>query len=145
MLLTFGCWVSLEDGRSMVIPDRAVGGGLGLLLLGTLTGALVPAEALLGFLLALLQMGLVYVIFRGRGMGLGDVKYACLLGGLLGPLQWVGALFWACSAALVFTVAARVFKGEPLRARIPFAPYLTAGGLAALLGGPGGLFFGLFM
>ena len=26
ILLTFGCWVSWEDGRSMVIPDRAGGG-----------------------------------------------------------------------------------------------------------------------
>ena len=133
ILLTFGCWVSWEDGRSMVIPDRAVGGALGLLLLGTLTGVLVPIEALLGFLLALVQMGLVYGIFRGRGMGLGDVKYACVLGGLLGPAAWVGALFCAALGALVCAGAGRVFRGESLKGRIPFAPYLTAGGLGAAL------------
>ena len=143
MLVTFGCWVSWEDGRSMVIPDRAVGAALGLLPLGTFMGSLMPIEVLLGLLLALVQMGLGYLVFRGRRMGLGDVKYACVLGGLLGPVQWVVALLSASFAALLCAGAGYVFKGESLKTRIPFAPYLTAGGLAATLSGMGGMQDGL--
>ena len=61
------------------------------------------------------------------------MKYACVLGGLLGPAAWVGALFWAALGALVCAGAGRVFRGESLKGRIPFAPYLTAGGLGAAL------------
>ena len=71
-----------------------------------------------------------------RGMGMGDVKLALLLGFMVGrhvPLAlFAGMLFALAPSAVLFArhgMAARKMK-------IPFAPFLALGGLLALFAGP---------
>jgi leader peptidase (prepilin peptidase)/N-methyltransferase len=70
-----------------------------------------------------------------RGMGMGDVKLALLLGFMVGRTIPIG-LFLGMIAALV--PSAVLFARHGSRARkmaIPFAPFLALGGVIALFAG----------
>lgn len=78
---------------------------------------------------------LLYAVTRGRGLGLGDVKLACCIGGAAGALhgiEAIGAAFvagGACAAALLLLKRSRA--GDEVR----FAPYMAAGMAAVLVAG----------
>jgi leader peptidase (prepilin peptidase)/N-methyltransferase len=70
-----------------------------------------------------------------RGMGMGDVKFALLLGFAVGRTVPV-ALFTGMVAALVPSVVLFARHGAAARKMaIPFAPFLALGGLIALFAG----------
>jgi leader peptidase (prepilin peptidase) / N-methyltransferase len=70
-----------------------------------------------------------------KGMGMGDVKLALLLGAMLGRTVPV-ALMVGMLAALVPSVVLLVRHGSAARKMaIPFAPFLSLGGLVALFFG----------
>jgi leader peptidase (prepilin peptidase)/N-methyltransferase len=72
-----------------------------------------------------------------RGMGMGDVKLALLLGAVLGRDVSVGLMI-GLVAALVPAVVLFATKGaEARKIAIPFAPFLAFGAIVALLGGHG--------
>lgn len=77
----------------------------------------------------------LYALTRGRGLGLGDVKLACCIGGAVGAaggLEALGVAFvlgGAYASYLLFTKRGR--RGDELR----FAPYLAAGMVAVVLYG----------
>lgn len=109
--------------------------GLALATLATSSAGWLEARralagaALLGlFYLALALLG------GGRGMGLGDVKLAPSLGGLLG---WVGWETWAAGAFGAFLLGGLwgvvlMLRGRGRSARMPFGPFMIGGALAAL-------------
>ena len=75
-----------------------------------------------------------------RGLGFGDVRLAGFIGVYLG---WLGLADVAVGLVLGFLLAAvaglvlMAATGSGLRARLPFAPFLGAGAvLAVLWGGP---------
>ena len=77
------------------------------------------------------------VAFVSRGMGMGDVKLAALIGLVLGSLglRYVGV---AAGAAIVLggigaIVALIVGRGR--KAAIPFGPYLAAGAIVSAFWG----------
>lgn len=111
-----------------------------LVLLGSAALLLVPVhdldalrEALLGAAAAAGLMLLPYAASRGRGLGLGDVKLACVLGLGLTAGGAVRAVWFACvcggAVASVLLLARRVRAGDAL----PFAPFLAFGSGLALL------------
>ena len=68
---------------------------------------------------------LIHLVTRGRGMGLGDVKFA-LLGGVF--LGWPGSLTWLFSSFLIGAfvgVILILFKKASFGKKIPFGPFLT--------------------
>ena len=70
-----------------------------------------------------------------KGMGMGDVKLALLLGAMLGRLVGVG-LMLGMIAALVPSVYLLARHGSAARKMgIPFAPFLAVGALIALFAG----------
>ena len=70
-----------------------------------------------------------------KGMGMGDVKLALLLGAMLGRTVPV-ALMVGMVAALVPSVVLLVRHGSAARKMgIPFAPFLALGGVVALFFG----------
>jgi leader peptidase (prepilin peptidase) / N-methyltransferase len=87
----------------------------------------IAAAALSGFYLTL---GFAFP----AGMGLGDVKWAVVLGAYLGWLGWsaviTGTLFAFLTAALVLVVM-RVARRP--RASLPMVPFMTFGAVAAVL------------
>jgi leader peptidase (prepilin peptidase)/N-methyltransferase len=122
------------------IPNRVVGpaalAGPALLVVGLsgsgpwwpLARAGIGAALLAGFYLAL---GLAFP----AGMGLGDVKWAGLIGLYLGYLGWTtlpAATLVAFGAAAVFVLVGRV-AGGGRRLVLPMAPFMSAGALVAVL------------
>ena len=89
--------------------------------------------AALGAALFLFIAAVVYP----KGMGMGDVKLALLLGAVLGRDVAAGLMI-GLVAALVPAAALFATKGAGARkVAIPFAPFLALGATVALLAGPG--------
>lgn len=137
--------VSFIDLAHYIVPNRIVfpvlAASLPLLAVAAgLEGAWVPFVAgLLGAVLAsagLLVMNLV----NPRGMGMGDVKLALLLGLYLGWIGiahvalglFLGFLFGALGGILLIALGIKTRK-DP----VPFAPFLAAGAVVAVLFGHG--------
>lgn len=92
----------------------------------------VPVVGSLG---AALFLGILWLLYP-RGMGLGDVKLALLLGAVLGA-SVIPAFFIAFAAGSVLGIVLMARHGAGARkTAIPFGPYLAAGALAALWVGP---------
>lgn len=125
---------AVVDVKYMILPDEAtlilVVGAIGLLLLGRHMGLplqsyVLTALAATGFL------GLLYLITKGKGMGLGDVKLAFFMGLLLGPIQTVVAFYVAFIVGAMAGIALITLKKKKRRSAIAFGPFLFVGTLAA--------------
>jgi len=78
----------------------------------------------------------VAALLYPKGLGMGDVKLALLLGAMLGTTVTVGLMVGflvALAPAAVLTV--RHGSKAARKMRIPFAPFLVVGALAALFAG----------
>ena len=82
---------------------------------------------------ALLIFGCVFI--TSGGMGLGDVKYAAVLGFVLSLDRLVPAFLIAALLALLAYTAGRLLFRWNKTTRIPFAPFLSGGAMAAIAGG----------
>ena len=81
-----------------------------------------------GFLLAL-------AVAYPRGMGMGDVKLAALMGLYLGSAVVPALAIAACSGTLVGLVLMASRGSGARKLAIPFGPFLALGGVVALLWG----------
>ena len=133
--------VSASDLACRRVPDRVTGPALvaGMALLGVASAhsgqwwpiarAGIATAALGAFYLAL---GLAS---RG-GMGMGDVKWAGVVGLYCGWLGWpavFGATLLAFVAAALFVLICRLATVETRRPTIPLAPFMAVGALAAIV------------
>ena len=127
--------VTLTDLERRVIPNvvlavgAAVGAGIVLASDPDSIGVrLIAAAAAGGFLLAV-------AVAYPRGMGMGDVKLAALLGLFLGRAV-APALVVAIAAGALVGVAIMLARGPAARkSAVPFGPFLALGGVAGLLAG----------
>jgi leader peptidase (prepilin peptidase) / N-methyltransferase len=128
--------IALIDLRHRIIPNRLTYPSLVLFSLVVVLARVIggvgdPASAAIGLLL---YGGILFVVaVVSRGMGMGDVKLAALIGLVLGSLglRFVGV---AAGAAIAFgglggVVALAMGKGR--KSAIPFGPYLAAGAVVA--------------
>jgi len=138
--------LSAIDAERRILPDLIVLPSWVLVFAAQI--ALYPGRTLewvAGSLGASLFLFLALVAYP-RGMGMGDVKLALLLGAMLGKAVSVG-LMVGMLAALVFSTV--LFAQHGLAARkmaIPFGPFLAFGALVALFAGDAVLsaYLGLF-
>jgi len=77
----------------------------------------------------------VILLIFPQGMGGGDVKMAGLLGVMLGFPGVAVAIVGAIVAGGAIAVTLVLFRGRGRKDAIPFGPFLSAGGLVALVGG----------
>jgi leader peptidase (prepilin peptidase) / N-methyltransferase len=128
---------ALIDLEYRVIPNAlmAVGAVVGVALVlvadsGHIAQHLIAAAAAGGFFF-------VVVLVYPRGMGMGDVKLAALLGLYLGS-SVAPALLIALVTGTVVGVIIMARKGtrEGRKTAIPFGPFLAFGGIVGLLAGP---------
>lgn len=111
---------------------------LGLVVAGLLSGTFQGWSAVIGCAVWLGTVGLIWLVTRGRGMGLGDVKLAPILGATLGWLAVGSALVGLVAAFVLGAVVAvglLLAKRAQRRSAIAFGPFL-------LLGAAVGVFFG---
>lgn len=129
--------ITLIDLDCRRIPNvlTASGAVLALLLVAALEPGKLSEHAIAGlgaggFLLAA-------VLAYPRGMGLGDVKLAAVLGLFLGravaPAMMVALVAGTLAGVLVM---ARLGVAEGRRTKLPFGPFLALGGLVGVLAGP---------
>jgi leader peptidase (prepilin peptidase)/N-methyltransferase len=135
--------VALIDARWRIVPNRIVYPSLALgmaaLVAGQLAGA--PVDALRGLIGLASYAGplLAVALIVPRGMGMGDVKLAALIGLVLGAL---GLSYVAVAAGVgivlggVGALAALAVMGYGRREHIPFGPFLAGGAAVAALAGP---------
>ncbi len=98
-------------------------------------GGTDPVRALIGALLY--GGGLLIVALVSRGMGMGDVKLALVIGVVLGALglRFVGV---AAAFAILFGGIGGIVAlivGRNRKAMIPFGPYMAAGAVVAVFWG----------
>ena len=125
------------DLEERIIPNRLMAAGAVLALVlwtvadpGRLPENLIAGAAAGGFLL-------IAAVAYPAGMGMGDVKLAAVMGLFLGKL--VGpALFIGFAAGALVGIGLVAARGPAARKQgVPFAPFLAAGGILALLFGTG--------
>ena len=125
-----GC--ALSDAYTGYIFDAVTLPGLGIALLAS-AAAGVFNQCAAGALAAGGALGVLYVVTRGRGLGMGDIKMACCIGAGLGAAGSLGAIaisFIAGGAyAAYLLIAKRGSRGDCMR----FGPYLAFGFLAVSL------------
>jgi leader peptidase (prepilin peptidase) / N-methyltransferase len=129
--------VALIDFDHRIIPNKitapaaAAAPLIGLLLRPAgVPGQLIAGAGAAAFLL-------VFVLAYPRGMGMGDVKLAGVLGLYLGAPVAVAILTGVLTATLVGAgVMARVGVERGRKTALPFGPFLALGGVVALLAGP---------
>ena len=127
--------LSAIDFERRILPDRIVLPAAAAVLGAQI--ALYPAQALewvLGAFGASLFL-LLAVVAYPKGMGLGDVKLALLLGAALGKQVAVGLMLGMLAAMLASGV---LFARHGLAARkmyIPFGPFLAVGSILAFFWG----------
>ena len=131
---------SAIDIDTQFLPDRIT---FPLLWLGLLlnTGGLFVdlRSAVLGAAGGYLLLWSVYWGFKllagKEGMGFGDFKLLAALGAWTGWQTLPLILLVSAGAGAIIGVAMIVFAGRGREARIPFGPYLAAGGFVALVWG----------
>ncbi len=124
--------VAAVDLRERRIPNAAVVAGLALALCWAAgRGEASLTDSVLGGALGLLLLGGVWLLFRGR-LGMGDVKFASVVGAFCGAAGLFVAVFVAALLGLLAALVLIAMDRKNAQAKIPFAPFLSAGGAAAL-------------
>jgi leader peptidase (prepilin peptidase)/N-methyltransferase len=129
--------VALIDFDHRIIPNKiTLCAGLAALVIGLATRPSGVSEQLIagaaagGFLL-------IFALIYPRGMGMGDVKLAAVMGLLLGRSVGV-AIFAAVIAGAIAgaVIMARVGMAAGRKTAVPFGTFLAFGGVVAVLAGP---------
>jgi leader peptidase (prepilin peptidase)/N-methyltransferase len=128
--------VALIDLELQIIPNKITAPAAVLaVVLGTALDPggeverLIAGAAAGGFLL-------LAVLAYPRGMGMGDVKLAAVLGLFLGRAVAPGLLIALVTGVVVGgVIMARVGVAAGRKTKVPFGPFLAAGGVAAIFAG----------
>jgi leader peptidase (prepilin peptidase) / N-methyltransferase len=137
LLAAFFCAVlvtlSAIDAEHRIVPNRLVLPAFVIVIVAHT--AIEPSpEWLLG---AAGASGFLFVaaLAYPRGMGMGDVKLALLLGAMLGRLVAVGLMLGLLAALVPAAVLALRHGARARKLAIPFAPFLALGSVVALFAG----------
>ncbi|MBU1102917.1 prepilin peptidase [Patescibacteria group bacterium] len=126
-ILNFGHWNLFGIWDLPPLASLAPGGGFGiwrpfLFYFLSAVGAAV-------FFLA------IVLVTKGKGMGVGDVKLAFLMGLILGWPNILVALLLAFSSGALVGLGLIVAKQKTLKSQIPFGPFLISGTLVSFFFG----------
>jgi leader peptidase (prepilin peptidase)/N-methyltransferase len=129
--------IALIDFDRRIIPNKiTLPAGVAAIAIGLATKPsgvpeqLIAGAAAGGFLL-------VFVLAYPRGMGMGDVKLAAVLGLFLGRYVAVALLSGVALGTVAGAVVmARVGVKAGRKTAVPFGPFLAIGGVIGLLAGP---------
>ncbi len=135
--------ISVYDIRHKIIPDKLVYvyaffSFLSIFINHTGIGPLFIKASLLDVVsgpLFALPFGLLWLISRGRWMGLGDAKLVLGIGWMLGPVLGLAAItlsFWMGAVVSLFIMFFSRTRMS-LKTEIPFAPFLIISTLVVFL------------
>lgn len=135
--------ISVYDMRHKIIPDKlsytfAILGFISLFLNTSGVGKVFTIPSLVdisaGPILAFI-FAMIWVLSKGKMMGLGDAKLALGIGWILGMSSGLAGITLAFWIGAIFGILAMVFSKNKnsLKTEIPFAPFLVLGTLAAFI------------
>jgi leader peptidase (prepilin peptidase) / N-methyltransferase len=130
--------VALIDLDHRIIPNRIL---LPFAILAPIIVALTDPDALPEYLIAGAAAGgffLLAALLYPRGMGMGDVKLAAVMGLYLGRSvapAIIAALILGTLGGLIM-ISRQRGAGEGRKTAVPFGPFLALGGLVGLFAGP---------
>jgi leader peptidase (prepilin peptidase)/N-methyltransferase len=132
--------LALIDRQHKLLPDRvllpSLGVGAGLLVVAALGTGNWPALLRAGLgAVVLFAVFLVLALLSPRGLGMGDVKLAALLGLYLGWLGWGVLVIGAAAGFVAQAVLALVLlatRRVGLRGELPFGPAMLLGAAVAI-------------
>ena len=125
--------IAVIDVRTLRAPNALVLPALVLVLAGAVVLAgPAPREAALGAGLAFGLLLLVATVGRGA-MGMGDVKYGAVCGGVVGAGAVLPMLAFTFVSGAVVAVAVLGFRLRGRKDVVAFTPFLFAGVVFALL------------
>jgi len=118
--------VLIIDWEKRMIPDELVFAAIGLTLFYffLIDYSFIFTNLLCGLTASLFLLGL-YLVTKGRGMGLGDVKLALLGGLVLGWPNFVVWLFLSFVTGALVGLILILFKKAKFKEPIPFGPFLV--------------------
>jgi leader peptidase (prepilin peptidase)/N-methyltransferase len=127
--------LSAIDAERRILPDRIVLPATAIVLAANC--ALFPDRALEWTLSALAVSGFLFLALLAypRGMGMGDVKLALLLGAALGKAVAVAMAIGLFSALAVGIVLIARDGSGARKTAVPFGPFLALGSIVALFAG----------
>jgi len=133
-----GILLTLIDLRHRLLPNRVLvpvflGGVILLCVASAVSGDWVALGRAAGGAAALFAVYLVLALISPQGMGMGDVKFAAVVGLFLAYLGWgtllMGALAGFVIGALVGVLLLLLRRGST----VPYGPAMFAGSVAAAL------------
>ena len=131
VMICFCIVIAAIDFKKYRIPDILL---LSFALVMIIIEGRQPFESLVVRLLTAAFSFLLFgaVWYYTRGIGLGDVKYAALLGYLLGVDRIVQAfIITAILGMIVYFAGIKLFNWQKTK-KIPYAPFLSAGAVISL-------------
>lgn len=136
--------IFVVDFKEMMIPDIAVFSAIGIWILIWIF-SVIPGlnfnlpqtftSYLLGGLIAAGFIGAIVLVTKGKGMGIGDIKLAFLLGFVIGWPMVVINLFSAFIIGSIVGLILLALKIKKLKSELPFAPFLIIGFYVAVFWG----------
>lgn len=124
------------DLENKIIPDELIFWGILVISFFYLffKPSIIFNNFLIGFI-ASASFLLIHLLTKGRGMGLGDVKFVILGGLLLGWPQTLIWLFLSFFSGAIIGVTLLLLKKARLGREIPFGPYLVGSLIATIIFG----------
>lgn len=129
--------IFFTDLKYGIIPDKIVYSGIVIsFIYSILNTQYLILNHLLSGIGAFLFFLVLFVVTRGRGMGLGDVKFAFLQGLLLGFPKIIVGFYTAFLTGAVVAIILVIWGKKRFRGgTIPFGPFLVIGTIIGLFWG----------
>ncbi|KXK10219.1 MAG: Type 4 prepilin-like protein leader peptide-processing enzyme [Microgenomates bacterium OLB23] len=139
--------ITVADVKYRIIPDAALA-ALALFRTWSWQDRALSVFAPQLFAAAVLfsGMALLFAATRGRGIGFGDVKFAGIIGFLMGLQSGFIALYVAFVTGGVMAIILLLTTKKGLKSEVPFGPFMVWGMVAAMLWGSqlSAFFYSLF-
>lgn len=139
-LLVIYCLLTLIfmiDFEHQIIPDKLVYFGVVITIIKMLAvdNRMIYEGLLSGFAASVFLL-VIHMLTKGKGMGLGDVKFAILGGLLMGPRMSIVWLFLAFLTGAITGIILILGKFAKLKDKIAFGPFLVISLVATYIWGP---------
>nr|NCW97043.1 hypothetical protein [Actinomycetota bacterium] len=132
---SFAIYLSLVDIREMRIPNRILFPGILITSLTILSVALLRMDlwrailAIFGGVISAATFFMIHLL-KPKGLGMGDVKFAGLIGIALSWISFPSGLIGlgiAFIASSIYSILVFVVKRDRFQRIIPFAPFMLLG------------------
>ena len=121
--------IFVYDQIHQLIPDEMVIGALVLALIYYLFNYKLYSfnSILIGTMIPVLLIGLIVLFTKGKGMGIGDIKLAALLGLILGYPRILVCLFMAFVVGSFYGIFLLSIGRKKMKDAVAFGPFLIIG------------------